>query len=71
MKMIAARGYRNDISDVIGILIYAANSGRAIKFDDIQKAIQKLYGDNGKFKPEILEKIKSYTEMSVEVLSDL
>lgn len=43
MKMIAHRDYRNDISDVIGIMIEEAENGHTITYEEIEGAYHKLY----------------------------
>lgn len=42
MKMIAHRDYRNDISDVIGIMIEEAENGHTITYEEIEGAYHKL-----------------------------
>ncbi len=42
MKMIAHRDYRNDISDVIGIMIEEAENRHTITYEEIEGAYHKL-----------------------------
>ena len=43
MKMVARREYRNDVSDVIGIMIEETENGRTFTYEEIETAYQKLY----------------------------
>ena len=45
MKLMSGRKYKNDLSDVIGILKYHRDSGMPITLDQIKKAVIELYGD--------------------------
>lgn len=45
MIMVSAREYRNDISDIVGILIYLKKDARDFSMDKIDAAIQYLYGE--------------------------
>jgi len=51
MKLKAGRIYKNDISDIIGILLFERNRGNCISLDHIMAASQKLY-DNWENIPE-------------------
>lgn len=44
MKMITHRDYRNNISDVIGIMIEEAENGHTITYEEIKGAYHKLPG---------------------------
>ena len=44
MKLMAGRVYKNDISDIIGILISEQNKGNDLSLEKIKKAAQNLYG---------------------------
>lgn len=48
MKLISARRYKRDRSDVIGILKEEQASGNNITLESIQLAIKNLYGDDSK-----------------------
>jgi len=62
MKMMSARGYRNDKSDIIGILIYAWKDGRHITFDQIEAALELLYGKSKeKISCGLLQSVAEYT----------
>ena len=44
MKLMSGRQYKNDLSDIIGILKEEQNAGTPVTFDKIDKAICELYG---------------------------
>ena len=66
MKIAAHRNYRNDISDVIGILTEEAESGNTISYDEIESAFQKLYGRSPD--PEMREQISGLCGKNTEEL---
>ena len=43
MKLMAGRQYKNDLSDVVGILIEQEERGATLLFESIKKAIEDLY----------------------------
>ena len=43
MKLMAGRQYKNDLSDVVGILIEQEERQEPLSFDDIKRAIVELY----------------------------
>lgn len=43
MKMMAGRQYKNDLSDIVGILVEQEERGDALTFDRIKKAVIDLY----------------------------
>lgn len=43
MKLMAGRQYKNDLSDVVGILIEQKNAEREISLDSIKRAANELY----------------------------
>lgn len=45
MKLMSGRQYKNDLSDIIGILIEQKNMGDTITFDRIKYAAKEMYGD--------------------------
>ncbi len=70
MKMMSARGYRNDRSDIIGILLYAWKDTRHITFGQIEKALDILYENHrSTIKSELLQAVKTYTDMDMNTLS--
>ncbi len=48
MKLMSARNYKNDLSDIVGILIEHEKMGKSLTFEEIKKAIINLYGDYDK-----------------------
>ncbi len=69
MKMVSAREYRNDILDVVGILIYMKSEFADFSMDRIDKAINFLYGKRENvIKEEVYNKVLEYTKWSVEEL---
>ena len=44
MKLMSGRIYKNDISDIIGIIISNKKNGKDVTYDMIDKAIKNLYG---------------------------
>ena len=69
MKMVSAREYRNDISDVVGILIYMKNESEDFSMDRINHAIDFLYGKRENvIKEEVYNKVKEYAKWSVAEL---
>ena len=45
MKLMSARQYKNDISDIVGILKEEKGNGNSITLDTIKTAVCNLYGD--------------------------
>lgn len=69
MKMVSAREYRNDISDVVGILIYMKNESEDFSMDRIDHAIYYLYGKRENvIKEDVYDKVKEYVKWSVTEL---
>lgn len=58
MKLRAMRKYKNDLSDVFGILAEHEKNGDIITFERIDKAVTDLYGSWKDFSPEAIELIK-------------
>ena len=52
MKLMAGRQYKNDLSDVVGILLEQEKSRQQICLEDIKKAAEKLYGGYDKLSEE-------------------
>ena len=69
MKLMAHRDYRNDISDVIGILIEEKEVGMKITYNDIVNAYRKLYRSESPV--EIEETVKTLTNLQLTELKDL
>ena len=69
MKMVSAREYRNDVSDVVGILIYMKNESEDFSMDRIDYAIDFLYGKRESIiKEEVYGKVKEYAKRSIAEL---
>lgn len=51
MKLMAGRKYKNDLSDVIGILNCHKERGNPIMLSQIKKAVEELYGEWSKIPP--------------------
>ncbi len=52
MKLMVGRQYKNDLSDVVGILLEQEKSQQQICLEDIKKAAEKLYGGYDKLSEE-------------------
>lgn len=52
MKLMAGRQYKNDLSDVVGILLEQEKSQQQICLEDIKKTAEKLYGGYDKLSEE-------------------
>lgn len=44
MKMVSGRVYKNDLSDIVGILLAEQQNGNTINKEKIEKSIYQLYG---------------------------
>jgi len=74
MKLRSGRQYKNDLSDILGILSEHEKQGSPITMDQIQNAVRELYGDwavlsdvSKKFIEDVMRKgefEKTYTEMA-------
>lgn len=62
MKLMAGRQYKNDLSDIVGVLIEQEERGDALTFDRIQKAIVDLYDSYDR----IPERSRSFIEAVYE-----
>ena len=71
MKMVSAREYRNDISDIVGILIYLKKDARDFSMDKIDAAIQYLYGEPKEIiKADVYDRVRKYEQRSVLELQE-
>lgn len=52
MKLMSGRQYKNDLSDVVGVILEQKNQDKEIKLDDIKRAATELYGDYTKIPEE-------------------
>ncbi len=55
MKLRASRGYKNDLSDILGILAEHEERGDSISMERIDKAVNDLYGGWDDFDPKSKE----------------
>ena len=58
MKMVSARKYKNDYSDIFGII----NENKNLTFENIEKAIINLYGSTEYVEKEMLDFVKDLFE---------
>ena len=70
MKMISARQYRNDLSDIVGILLFAKQNNNPIAYRTVENAIIELYDSTKNIKSEVIERVKKYSLMNESELSD-
>ena len=66
MKARAHREYRNDVSDIIGIMIEERMAGTKIDYSDISEAYQYLYGEE--IDPELKQILSAIAEKDVDEL---
>ena len=59
MKLVAARKYKNDISDIIGIINEHQIHGNSITYDKINKAVVQLYGTWDGISSDVVKLLKS------------
>lgn len=59
MKMVSGRKYKNDLSDILGILYYHYKNDDEIAYAEIEQAVMNLYGDFSRIKDEIVRFVKS------------
>lgn len=52
MKLASAREYKNDLSDIIGILLEHQRKGAPLTWAQIDQAVQDLYGSWNKISPD-------------------
>ena len=71
MKLMAGRQYKNDLSDVVGILLEQQNNGKKIHLDDIKRVADELYGGYDKI-PEssriLYKKIREEERQNKDIL---
>ncbi len=59
MKMVSGRKYKNDLSDILGILYYHYQKQDEINYFDIEKAVNDLYDGFENISNETLEFVKT------------
>lgn len=63
MKMVAARDYKHDYSDILGII----NENKSLAFAKVEKAIVDLYGTTEVVKDEMMRFVKSiFSDSSIK-----
>ena len=67
MKMMAARKYKHDYSDIFGII----KENPSFSFDKVMKAVENLYGDSSKIPSEMVAFVKSLFEPNTISYADI
>ena len=67
MKMMAARKYKHDYSDIFGII----KEDPSLSFDKVMKAVENLYGDSSKIPSEMVAFVKSLFEPNTISYADI
>ena len=62
MKMVSGRKYKNDLSDILGILYYHYKNNDEITYQQIEKAVLDLYGNFDRIKCDVVEFVKTAIE---------
>lgn len=52
MKLMAGRQYKNDLSDIVGVLIELQRRNKPLSFENVQKAVMDLYDSYDKLPEE-------------------
>ena len=58
MKMVSARKYKNDYSDIAGIIYFLKHNNSSLTFERIEKAIMDLYGNPKLVSQEMITFVK-------------
>lgn len=69
MKLKSYRTYKNDISDIIGILREQCEMGDPLSYDRIIQALDNLYDSHDDILQSVLDRIKNYTNMDIDDLN--
>lgn len=59
MKMMSARQYKNDLSDIVGIIGEHQRKGTPLTFDRIDRAVRELYGSWERISADTIDLVKS------------
>lgn len=62
MKMVSGRKYKNDLSDILGILYYHYKNNDEITYQQIEKAVVGLYSNFDRIKEDVVEFVKTAIE---------
>lgn len=62
MKMVSGRKYKNDLSDILGILYYHYKNNDEITYQQIEKAVVDLYSNFDIIKEDVVEFVKTAIE---------
>lgn len=62
MKMVSGRKYKNDLSDILGILYYHYKNNDEITYRQIEKAVVDLYSNFDRIKEDVVEFVKTAIE---------
>jgi len=68
MKIVSARLYKNDLSDIVGILLDSKNH---ITYESIDKAMNDLYDGWSRTNVEIVEMVKNLLSMNRNELNEI
>lgn len=71
MKTMAYREYKNDRSDIIGVLQAEKEKGHDITFDDTVEAFARLYGRDAKMPAEAEKDLRGWSVLSAPALAKL
>ena len=71
MKVLASREYKNDRSDMIGILKEEQEKGHPITYPMVEKAIRDLYTEKTVVDEERLAEVRRWCGMPAEDLADM
>ena len=58
IKMVSARKYKTDYSDIVGIISSCKNKGITFEYSQIEQALINLYGNANIVKPDIVDFVK-------------
>ena len=59
MKMMSARQYKNDLSDIVGIIGEHQRKNAPLTFDRIDRAVRELYGSWDRISADTIDLVKS------------
>ena len=63
MKMMSARQYKNDLSDIVGIIGEHQRKGSPLTFEQIDHAVRELYGSWDRISADTVDLVKSALDM--------